>query len=50
MSSVLYGVSVYDLPTILIVVFTLAGVTLVATAAPVLRITGIDPARTLREE
>jgi putative ABC transport system permease protein len=50
MQSVLYGVSVYDLPTILIVVLTLAGVTLVATAAPALRITGIDPAKTLREE
>jgi ABC-type lipoprotein release transport system permease subunit len=45
-----YGVGVYDLPTILIVVLTLAGVTLAATVAPALRITGIDPAKTLREE
>ena len=50
MDSVLYGVNVYDVPTILIVVLTLAGVTLVATAAPALRIAGIDPAKTLREE
>jgi ABC-type lipoprotein release transport system permease subunit len=50
MRSVLYGVSVYDLPTILIVVLTLAVVTLVATVAPALRIAGIDPAKTLRED
>jgi ABC-type antimicrobial peptide transport system permease subunit len=50
MDSVLYGVSVYDLPTILIVVLILAGVTLVATTVPALRIAGIDPAKTLREE
>jgi ABC-type antimicrobial peptide transport system permease subunit len=50
MQSVLYGVSVYDLPTILIVILILAGVTLVAIAAPALRIAGIDPAKTLREE
>jgi ABC-type antimicrobial peptide transport system permease subunit len=50
MHSVLYGVSVYDLPTILIVVLTLAAVTLVATVAPALRIAGIDPAKTLRDE
>jgi ABC-type lipoprotein release transport system permease subunit len=47
---VLYGVSVYDVPTILIVVFTLEAVTLVAATAPALRIAGIDPARTLRDE
>ena len=50
MDSVLYGVSVYDLPTIFIVVLILAGVTLVATTVPALRIAGIDPAKTLREE
>jgi predicted permease len=50
MNSVLYGVSVYDLPTILIVVLTLTAVTLVATVAPALRIAGIDPAKTLRED
>jgi predicted permease len=50
MHSVLYGVGVYDLPTILTVVLMLAAVTLVATTVPTLRIAGIDPAKTLREE
>jgi predicted permease len=50
MRSVLYGVGVYDVPTILTVVLMLACVTLVATAVPMLRIAGIDPARTLRDE
>jgi hypothetical protein len=48
--SVLYGVDVYDLPTILVVVLTLSVVTLLATTAPALRVRMIDPARTLREE
>jgi macrolide transport system ATP-binding/permease protein len=48
--SVLYGVDVYDLPTILVVVLTLSVVTLLATTAPALRVRRIDPARTLREE
>ena len=50
MRSVLYGVGVYDVPTILAVVVTLSVVTLVATAVPTLRVARIDPARTLREE
>jgi ABC-type antimicrobial peptide transport system permease subunit len=50
MRSVLYGVGVYDATTILLTVLTLAGVTLLATAVPALRIASIDPARTLREE
>jgi predicted permease len=50
MRSVLYGVDVYDVPTILTVVLTLALVTLVATTVPTLRIGGIDPAKTLRED
>ena len=50
MRSVLYGVGVYDLTTILVVVLTLAGVTLLAATLPTLRIARIDPARTLREE
>ncbi len=50
MHSVLYGVGVYDLPTIFTVVVMLAGVALVATAVPTLRIAGIDPAKTLRDE
>ena len=50
MHSVLYGVGVYDIPTILAVVSMLTAVTLVATVVPTLRIAGIDPAKTLREE
>jgi hypothetical protein len=50
MHSVLYGIGVYDVPTIVTVVFTLAAVALMATIAPTLRIAGIDPATTLREE
>jgi predicted permease len=50
MRSVLYGVGVYDAPTILCVVLMLACVTLVATTVPTLRIAGIDPAKTLRDE
>ena len=50
MHSVLYGIGVYDVPTILTVVLILAAVTLIATAVPTLRITGIDPATTLRDE
>ena len=50
MRSVLYGVGVYDAPTIVTVVLMLAAVTLLATTIPVLRVARIDPARTLREE
>jgi ABC-type lipoprotein release transport system permease subunit len=50
MRSVLYGVDVYDLPTILAVVLTLSVVTLLATTVPTLRVARIDPAKTLREE
>ncbi len=50
MHSVLYGVDVYDLPTILTVVLVLSSVTLIATTVPTLRIAGIDPAMTLRDE
>lgn len=46
----LYGVGVYDVPTILVVVLTLSSVTLIATTVPTLRIASIDPAKTLREE
>jgi ABC-type lipoprotein release transport system permease subunit len=47
---VLYGVDVYDVPTILAVVLVLASVTIIATTVPTLRIAGIDPAKTLRDE
>lgn len=50
MRSVLYGVHVYDVPTILVVVLTLSAVTLLATTIPALRVARIDPAKTLREE
>src|SRR5258708_16366791 len=43
MHSVIYGVGVYDVPTILTVVLTLASVTLITITAPPLRITAIDP-------
>jgi hypothetical protein len=45
--SVLYGVGVYDVPTILTVVLMLISVTPIATTVPTLRIAGIDPAKTL---
>jgi len=50
MRGVLYGVSVYDFPTILSVVLILASVTLIAATVPTLRIARIDPAQTLRDE
>jgi predicted permease len=50
MRSVLYGVRVYDAPSLLAVVGTLAAVTLLAATIPALRIARIDPATTLREE
>jgi predicted permease len=50
MRSVLYGVGVYDAPTMLAAMATLALVALIATTLPVLRIARIDPASTLRDE
>jgi len=50
MRSVVYGVGVYDVPTILGVVVVLTLVTLIATTVPTLRIARIDPAKTLRDE
>jgi ABC-type antimicrobial peptide transport system permease subunit len=50
MHSVLYGIGVYDVPTIFTVVLVLASVTLIATTVPTLRIARIDPAKTLRDE
>jgi ABC-type antimicrobial peptide transport system permease subunit len=50
MRSVLYGVGVYDAPTIIAVIVILAVVTLIATTIPTLRVARIDPAQTLREE
>jgi ABC-type antimicrobial peptide transport system permease subunit len=50
MRSVIYGVGVYDAPTLLTVVLTLLLVTVLATALPTLKIAKINPANTLREE
>ena len=50
MQSELYGVGAYDATTLLSVIATLAAVTLLASAVPVLKIARVDPARTLREE
>ena len=50
MRSVLYGVGVYDIPTILCVILILASVTVIAGTVPTLRIARIDPAQTLRDE
>ena len=50
MRSVVYGVGVYDVATIRLVVLTLAAVTLLAATIPTLRVARIDPAETLREE
>jgi ABC-type antimicrobial peptide transport system permease subunit len=47
---VLYGVDVYDAPTILAVVGVLGFVALVATIFPTLRVAGVAPAQALREE
>ena len=50
MNSVLYGVGVYDAPSLITVIATLLTVTLLAATIPALRIARIDPATTLREE
>jgi macrolide transport system ATP-binding/permease protein len=50
MRSALYGVGVYDGPTLAGVVLVLVLVALLATALPTLRIAKIDPANTLRKE
>jgi macrolide transport system ATP-binding/permease protein len=48
--SALYGVGVYDAPTILAVVGMLAAVTLAAAIVPARRVARIDPAHTLRQQ
>ncbi|HKV82296.1 MAG TPA: ABC transporter permease [Candidatus Sulfotelmatobacter sp.] len=50
MRSVLYGVGIYDIPTILCVILLFASVTVIAGTVPTLRIARIDPAQTLRDE
>ncbi len=50
MRSVLYGVGVYDAPTLAAVAATLFAIALLASTVPALRVARIDPAKTLREE
>jgi macrolide transport system ATP-binding/permease protein len=50
MRSVLFGVGVYDLPSIAGVVVILSVVTALAIVIPTLRIAGTDPASTLRDQ
>ena len=50
MRSLLFGLDVYDAPTIGLVVVTLSVVTILAITLPALRVATIDPAKTLREE
>jgi Acidobacterial duplicated orphan permease len=50
MRSVIYGVGIYDFPTVALAIGLLAAVTLLAAAIPTLRVTRTDPARTLREQ
>jgi macrolide transport system ATP-binding/permease protein len=50
MRSLLFGLDVYDVPTIVLVVVTLAIVASLAITLPALRVARIDPAKTLREE
>jgi ABC-type antimicrobial peptide transport system permease subunit len=46
----LFGVGVYDAPTIAVVILTLLFITLPAATLPTLKIARIDPANTLRDE
>ena len=50
MRSELYGIGVYDAPTLATVVLTLVLVAVLATLLPTFKIARIDPATTLREE
>jgi ABC-type lipoprotein release transport system permease subunit len=50
MRNLLFGFDVYDLPTIVLVLVTLAIVASLAITLPALRVARIDPAKTLREE
>jgi predicted permease len=50
MRSVVFGIGVYDAPTLSAVALTLIAVALMATILPALKIAKIDPAKTLRDE
>ena len=50
MRSVIFGIGVYDLGTLFIVMVILTLVTVLGIALPILKIAKIDPANTLSEE
>lgn len=50
MRSVLYGVGVYDAPSLFSVIAVLVAISLLAATLPALKIARIDPATTLRDE
>jgi ABC-type antimicrobial peptide transport system permease subunit len=50
MRSVLYGVGVYDVPSMVGVVLVLTIVTALAVLIPTLRLTRMNPVATLREQ
>jgi ABC-type lipoprotein release transport system permease subunit len=50
MRSVLYGVDIYDAPSLIAILAVLVLVTLGATVLPTMRVGRIEPAKTLREE
>lgn len=50
MRNVIYGIGVYDPPTLFFVVLALSIITLLAATIPALRVAAIDPIRVLREE
>ena len=50
MRSVLYGVDIYDAPSLIAILAVLILVTLGATVLPTMRVGRIEPAKTLREE
>jgi putative ABC transport system permease protein len=50
LSSLIFGVKAFDLPTLAIVSLTLVFVGLIASLSPAVRATSIDPLTTLRDE
>jgi ABC-type antimicrobial peptide transport system permease subunit len=50
MRNAIYGVGVYDAPTMFFVVLVLSIITLLAATIPALRVAAIDPIKVLREE
>jgi ABC-type lipoprotein release transport system permease subunit len=50
MRNAIYGIGVYDAPTMFFVVLVLSILTLLAATIPALRVAAIDPVKVLREE